>query len=192
MADPGRFNYANVPATLRTKVVPLDSVRLAGADAPTLSAGSFAAPGKKITSATANNNGKTGDILFSITVPKTAAQINAPYTALGESASTFDITMRVRARLVGTPTGDKKLSASAVRSDKEGGFDSGIGTAGQLNETGEQTLTTSWANYTFTFDGADLSPGQELEVGLRIALVDVGGPGGYAEIGSIEWDSWER
>jgi hypothetical protein len=185
----------DLPIQLTTRHLDLSAGINVGSDNLTLSNGTFAAPATKLASPTVNNNTKTcdmrfRDVLCARHVEAATIDLTAP---VPEVAANANVSVIVRARSTGTPTTSKTLDLVAFRSNREGSVDTSIGTSGDVCTTAAQTVTTSWADYTFTLDGTGLLAGDPMEYCFRTFQNDTGGTGGgEIEIGDIKITEYER
>jgi hypothetical protein len=189
MASSGKYNSDNIPATLRTKVISLADMTSVGADAPTLSVGTWADPSTKWETPAANGGAtatRTCDLKCEFVVPELA--VTTASLEGDEAATLTDITVRISAQLdPDAPLVSHALDLTAKKSNQQGGVGS------ELCTTAQQTITDSWAEYSFTVDGSGLAPGDLVALVIRMALNDTGGSTNHTmQLGGIEVDSYER
>lgn len=189
MANSGKYNSDNLPAVLRKSIIPLAALVSVGADSVTLDVGDWADPSVTITTAAANGGGtavRTCDLKGEFVVPKhavTTASLDAD-----EDAALTDITVKISIKLdPDAPLVSHALDLTAKKSDSQGGVGS------ELCTTSQQTITDSWAIYSFTVDGSALAPGNVIEFVIRMALNDTGGSTDHTMIlGEVAIEAYER
>lgn len=152
-----------------------------------------------LASATANDDSKTFKRVFSISdhLPDLhwiVAAKNAD-AVVEEVDALADVVVAVGARLVGGAAQAATLDLYANRSDGEGGVDTGIGAAGDLNETAIEDLNDdepAWTEYEFTLDGADVIRGDDLWGTLVGVVSDNTTTNKHMEIGYVELRYYAR
>lgn len=164
-----------------------------GADTLTLTRGTYTDPYNYWAGNDSNNNVKTDDLQFETFVPVGHADYASIRTDLGETTAQADITLKVYAKVTGTPATSATLTAACYRSLGDGTVDTSIGSSGNIVTTGSQSLTTSWTEFSFTIDGTDIVEGDYLNVRIRAVNNDTGGSGGgHVLIGDVGWWYYER
>jgi len=182
----GTYAVDDLPIRSESLDFGLDTFALAGANAPTLNVGAYPLVDYQIDGVTANNNSKTSMIHRTLSAPPNMVTNSSIDTTVGESATADQATLKISARVNGSPAIGATIDASVAKSNKQGSVDTGVGTAGELVTTAAQSLTSSWVVYSFTVDLSGISPGDPLTIAIQCVNDDTGGSGGGdAEIGDV-------
>ncbi|MBE3044089.1 hypothetical protein IMZ48_16260 [Candidatus Bathyarchaeota archaeon] len=91
------------------------------------------------------------------------------WTLPPEYVAGSDLTFRFRCQVDGSAAVSQTIDLSCRLVDAEGGV------GADLVEEAAQALPIAWANVDFTVTGATLSPGDELDILLTLAVNDTGG-----------------
>lgn len=177
------FNTNNMPIESNTIGMPLSDIGQVSGDTGARTAGDWSSGGQIWAAASANNNTKTLVLaLPQLTLPQGYAYPGGIDPDAGESASDADIVLNIRAKVSANAATSQQIDAQVYVSDLQGGVGSDI------VSTAAQSLTTSWATYSFTCDGTTLLIGSQLNAYIRTVVNDTGGSGTCtAQIGSVWW-----